>query len=276
MRTLTPDDPEYPRSLLRRASPPELLWVDGAPLSDARAVAIVGPREPSRVALEFAAELAERVAARGSVVVSGGAFGIDSAAHRGAIRSGKTWVVLPCAIEVACAGERKALLARVKAEGGSLVSTFPEGTLALRGHHHVRNTTIARMVTDMVVVQAARRSGSASVGAKGLAEGIRVFTFRGPCWDPLFAGTADLLSAGAVEPRSVDALVDALTAAGPRGLSDEEHGIVRHLRSTPIHVDELVEATSLPMGRVGSALLTLALDNVVVEGPPGYFRRNST
>lgn len=280
MRPITPDDPEYPRHLLERPNPPSVLWVDGGPLrssANVRAVAIVGPREPSTLALDFTASLAERIARRQTIVVSGGAYGIDSAAHRGACRAGTTWVVLPCGLDVeSVEQERKNLHALVRASGGTLMSAFPLGTKALRHNHHIRNTTIARLVTDMIVVQAAEASGSLSVGRKGLAEGIRVFTFRGPCFDPLFAGTAELLRLGAVEPASVDALVDAVTSAPPRALSDDETECVRALRNEAIHVDEVVLATSLPIGRVSSALLTLALDNVVVEGPAGYFRRNST
>lgn len=279
MRPITPDDPEYPRQLLERPSPPSVLWVDGPPLSHSRAVAIVGSRKPSPAAKRFAEWLGEIVARRGTIVVSGGAFGIDSAAHRGACRGGQSWVVLPCALDKALVKERDVdpeLYDRVKASGGALLSTFDPGTKAALPNHHIRNTTITRLVTDMVVVQAAKKSGSLSVGRKGLANGVRVFTFRGPCWDPLFGGTAELLQAGAVEPSSVRSLVKALTKPPPRPLRPDERSLVQQLRNEPIHVDELVLATSLPIGRVSSALLTLALDNVVVEGPAGYFRRNST
>lgn len=276
MRSLTPDDLEYPHKLLERPSPPSVLWVDGPTLGTSRAVAIVGPREPSVVAETFAEQLGERIAARGSIVVSGGARGIDSAAHRGACRAGATWVVLPCGLDEKSVGTRKDLRDLVVRSGGALITAFPPGTKALPANHHIRNTTIARLVTDMIVVQAAVSSGSSSVGNKGLAEGVRVFTFRGPCFDPLFAGTQELLRRGAVEPSSVEALVDAVTRPPPRPLSLDEGACVRALGNQPIHLDEVVLATSLPIGRVSSALLTLALDNVVVEGPAGCFRRNST
>lgn len=273
MRPLTPDDPEYPQPLLDRPSPPKVLWVDGPPLSRARAVAIVGSREPSLAAARFAEDLGERIASRGTTVVSGGAPGIDSAAHRGACKAGPTWVVLPCGLEKAGKVE---LHDRVKASGGALLSTFDPTLPPTLPKYHTRNTTITRLVTDMVVVQAAANSGSLSVGRKGLSLGVRVFTFRGPCWDPLFAGTAELLRTGAVEPASVESLIEALVQPPPRRLSHDEAAVVQSLRNDPIHLDDLSEATSLPIGRVSSALLTLALDNVVVEGPAGCFRRNST
>ncbi|CAN5397535.1 hypothetical protein BH09MYX1_BH09MYX1_27890 [soil metagenome] len=279
MRNVDLHSPEYPKALLALSKPPSL-WVDGGSLSTrARAVALVGPREASRLALDTTEHLAKRIAARGTIVVSGGAFGVDSAAHRGAARTGKTWVVLPCGLDQATVKEVVTdpdLYDRIRANGGALVSAFALGTKSSVPNHHARNSTIASLVTDMIVMQAAADGGSISVGRKGLAAGIRVFTFRGPCWDPLFKGTVELFGLGAVEPESLAKLVDAVAAPPRRGLTEDEKAIFQKLRQDAIHTDEVVERTGLPIGRVSSALLTLSLDDVVVEGPSGCYRRNST
>jgi DNA processing protein len=250
MRTIDIHDPEYPKQLLAMKTPPTL-WVDGGPLClDGGAVAIVGPREPSERGLVTARALGVEIARRGKVVISGGATGIDTAAHLGAATVGVTWVVLPCGLEEARSRPHAniELFERVKLSGGGLLSTFEPTMKSLRGNHHARNAIIAQLVHDLIVVQAEEGSGSVSVGRKGLTASKRVFTFRGPCYDPLFDGTRQLLRLGAVEPESVAALIDAVT----RG---------RDLRA-------LNEDEKLVLAQLGN--------DVVVEGPSGHFRRKST
>jgi DNA processing protein len=288
MRTVTPTDPEYPNKLRSTHAPPAALSVDGGMLAlDRHAVAIVGSREPSsRRALDFTYELAARVAARGTIVVSGGARGIDRAAHAGAASTGTTWVVLPCGIDAAFDEEPpnepfpSELATRIRAGGGGFLSTYEPATRASRPFFHARNTLIVQLVSAVVVVQAAAKSGSVSAGRKALTAGLRVFTFRGPCWDPHFDGCAKLLALGAIEPPSAAALEQALqpprAAPLPKRGGMVEKKLLTLLDGTARHVDELVDRSALPLGRVVSALLTLALDDVVVEGPSGHFRRKST
>lgn len=277
MRSLGPDDEDYPRSLLARGKRrvPPRLWVEGELHRDRRIVAIVGARRATDEALSFARTLAAGLAERGIIVVSGGAHGVDSAAHRGAADCGGiTWVILPISLAKANEDARyKTLFSHV----------LPRGALVTRVEHdnvppqnHARNELIVRLASAMVVVQAAEKSGSISAGQKGLAAKIPVYAFRGPCYDPRFAGGRILIENGAREPRSTEALIDTLSALPERAWTPDERAIKNCLKDEPLHVDQLVLLTALPAGRVASALLTLALDNVVVEGPSGCFRRNST
>ncbi len=287
MRTITPDDDEYPKKLLRLRKPPGTLWVDGGILTlDRDAIGIVGPREPTGGAVGYATKLAAGVAARGTLVISGGARGIDRAAHEGAARTGTTWVLLPCGLDVAFRPPKTSmatpfpadLAAAIKASGGGFVTSFAPDIEALPQNHHSRNALVVALVRALVVVQAGHKSGSSSTAAKALKAGLRVYTFRGPCWDPCYGGTRALLAHGAVEPSSEAELLEALKPPSEplRRASSAEKTLLRLLDGTARHVDELVDRTRLPIGRVTSALLTLALDDVVVEGPSGHFRRKST
>ena len=93
MRAIPIGDPDYPSRLLLLPRPPECIWVEGSLEPGTKHVAIVGMREATVDATDFARGLAREVAAAGAVVISGGALGIDKAAHEGALEAGRTWVL---------------------------------------------------------------------------------------------------------------------------------------------------------------------------------------
>ena len=100
MRAIPIGDPDYPSRLLALRTPPECIWVEGPLDVTTKRVAVVGTRAPSHAAKAFARDLARQVAAAGAIVVSGGALGIDTAAHEGALEAGRTWVLAPVGLEV--------------------------------------------------------------------------------------------------------------------------------------------------------------------------------
>ena len=284
MRAIPIGDPDYPSRLLALRTPPECIWVDGPLDVTTKRVAVVGTREPSQAAKAFARELARQIAAAGAIVVSGGALGIDTAAHEGALETGRTWVLAPVGLEVNFPQENAALFARIRQQGSTLVSCFEPATRAGLWRFHVRNAMIAALADVVVVVQAGFPSGSLSAASAARRLGRPIWTSVGPFWDPHFQGTNLLLDQGAHRLTSVDAFLKALglTPAGPviprqpRAFTLDEGVVFRALAEGPSHVDSVVDQTGLPAAAVTTALLTLALEDVVVEGPSGYFRRNST
>jgi len=172
-RVVVPGDEEWPSRLddLGDACPP-CLWVRGpgalGPLVE-RSVALVGSRASSAYGEHVAAELAAGLAERGVTVVSGGAFGIDAAAHRAALAvGGATVAVLACGVDRAYPVAHEALLARIAAEH-AVVAEQPPGAAPTRWRFLERNRLIAAASTAVVVVEAAWRSGALSTATRAAA-----------------------------------------------------------------------------------------------------------
>jgi DNA processing protein len=143
-----------------------LVYLRGAPLSDRPAVAIVGARAASATAMARAQRLASHLAGLGAQVVSGGALGVDGAAHRGALAGGgTTTVVLGGGVDVAYPPRHAGLFAEVVDRGGTLVALVPDGTQPLPSLFPQRNQLIAALADLVIVVEADDRSGSLSTAA---------------------------------------------------------------------------------------------------------------
>jgi len=165
IRLVCPGDPEWPSQLADLGdAQPYALWLRGRVdlrFSCLRSVAIVGSRAATAYGCYVAADLAASVAARGWAVVSGGAYGIDSAAHRGALGAtdGVTVAVLACGVDVPYPTAHAELLDAIAAQG-VIVSEWPPGRQVSRLRFLVRNRVIAALATGTLVVEAAERSGA--------------------------------------------------------------------------------------------------------------------
>lgn len=175
-RVLTPDHPGWPGARLfwprdvGPFAPPLLLYVRGAAdlaAATERSVAVVGARAATAYGTRVAQDMAYGLADRGWGVVSGGAYGIDAAAHRGALLSDRaaTVAVLACGVDIAYPRGNDRLLARI-CERGLLVSELPPGTRPTRGRFLIRNRVIAALSLGTVVVEAAARSGSLATAGR--------------------------------------------------------------------------------------------------------------
>jgi len=214
-RLIGPDDAEWPTAVVssfagavergvRGAGPPMALYVRGRPLAGLpdRAVTVVGSRASSPYGTRVAGELAYEVARAGLVVVSGAAFGIDTAAHRSALQvvrssagTGRavTVAVLACGIDRAYPEANRGLL-EVIARHGSVVSEYPPGTVPARHRFLVRNRLIAAFGAGTVVVEAGRRSGTLSTAAAAEQLGRSVMAVPGPVTSAMSVGCHLLLA----------------------------------------------------------------------------------
>ncbi len=217
VRVLVPGDPEFPSQVLDLSEPPLALWVRG-PL-DLRAAALrsaslVGARACTAYGERATATLAAGIAERGWSVVSGAAFGIDSAAHRAALGvDGQTIAVLACGIDVAYPRAHEALLCRI-GDDGAVVSELPPGSRPLKHRFLARNRIIAALSRGTVVVEAARRSGALATVHRAHEIGRLVMAVPGPITSMASAGPNALLhDAAARAVTSADEVVDLLTGA---------------------------------------------------------------
>jgi len=229
------------------------VYVRGPLAMDGPAIAIVGARAASRVAMDRAHAIAKHLAGRGVRVVSGGALGIDGAAHRGALAGGgPTTVVLGSGLDVAYPSRHAPLFAEVVERGGSLVGLWPDGMPPRRSTFVQRNPLIAALADAVIVVEADLRSGSLST-ARAARELRRVVA----AW-PGSRGCGRLLATGAAVVEGI-ADVDAILDGHPRRfeppvLDPIALRVQRAIEEGARGVDEIVNSTKLSVREVIRAL----------------------
>lgn len=198
-RVVVPADDEWPEGLDRLPRPPHCLWVHGGGRLDElceRSVAVVGARAATPYGEHVAIDLAAGLADRGVTVVSGAAFGIDAAAHRGALSvDGPTVAVLACGLDRAYPTAHRDLIAEVAREG-AVVSELPVGSAPFRGRFLSRNRLIATMTLGTVVVEAGLRSGSLNTARTASRHGRVVMAVPGPVTSMVSAGCHEAVRDG--------------------------------------------------------------------------------
>lgn len=192
IRLACPGDPEWPGQLTDLGdAQPYALWLRGNAdlrFSCLRSVAIVGSRAATAYGSYVASEFAASVAARGWAVVSGGAYGVDAAAHRGALGAeGVTVAVLACGVDVPYPAGHKDLLDAVAAQG-VVVSEWPPGRNATRLRFLIRNRVIAALAPGTLVVEAGRRSGAVNSARHARDLNRALMAVPGPVTSDLSAG----------------------------------------------------------------------------------------
>ena len=192
IRLVVPGDPEWPGQLADLGDDqPYALWLRGNAdlrFSCLRSVAIVGSRAATAYGSYVAAEFAASVAARGLAVVSGGAFGVDAAAHRGALGAdGVTVAVLACGVDMSYPTAHAELFDAIAAQG-VLASEWPPGRHVSRLRFLVRNRVIAALATGTLVVEASQRSGALNTARHARDLRRRLMAVPGPVTSDLSAG----------------------------------------------------------------------------------------
>ncbi len=284
-RPLFTIEPGYPPALAEIDAPPPLLYVKGDTSLLARPmVAIVGARNGSGAGQKLARSFAAAIGRAGYVIASGLARGIDAAAHEAALELG-TVAVLAGGIDNVYPPEHALLQSRI-GEAGCLVSENPPGFVPRAQDFPRRNRIISGVALGVVIVEAARRSGTLITARAAADQGRLVFAVPGHPLDPRAEGTNRLIKDGAIlvtEPGDViDALapmhrpqpampVEAAAAEPtppqpPRDGGDvpalaasERARLMAALGPAPVDIDELVRATGLPSRTVQIALIELAL-----------------
>lgn len=287
-RFVVPGDGEWPTQLSDLGDVAPLgLYLRGADLRLAavRSVAVVGARAASEYGLHVATELGADLAGRGWTVVSGGAYGIDGAAHRGAlVADGATVAVLACGVDVSYPRGHTALLQRI-ADSGVVVSELPPGCAPTRIRFLQRNRLIAALSRGTVVVEAAHRSGALSTAAHAVALDRFVMAVPGPVTSPMSAGSHRLLQ-GDPPARLVtgaDDVVEQVGAIGelappppaqPRIRDQLDPATARVLEAVPVRQPAgaagVARTAGLDPALVSGALQRLLLAGLVDRQPGGW------
>jgi len=296
-RIISLSDPEYPPRLKEIYDPPVILFIRGdvAMLSQP-GIAMVGTRHPTPYGLGMAERLATDLAARGLVIISGLARGIDTASHRGAIAAkGKTIAVLGTGIDIFYPKENTRLGEQILALGGAMISEFPIGTAPTPQNFPIRNRIISGMSAGVLVVEAAEYSGTRITSRCALEQNRDVYAVPGNVTNKNSWGPNTLIKQGAklvatwedvweelptdvqhalrsVQSESLEPLTASLFPDEVR--SPHEQKILKLLKpDQSTHIDELVEMLENEMSssEIFAALFELELNGKVRQLPGKNF-----
>lgn len=287
-RLLTLEDREYPERLRQIEDPPAVLYAAGRQLDFDRllCITVVGTRDAGPSGVRVAMDLSRQLARAGVVIVSGGALGVDTAAHRGALQAGgRTVAVLGGGLDIRYLPENIPLRNQIKNDG-ELISEYPPGSPALGRHFPVRNRILSGLSLGTFVVQAGERSGALITARLALEQGRDVFAVPGNLEDDCSRGSNRLLRDGAKPvleaadileeyrewistPRADEP--DAPKREPPANrepLSREAGALLNALRTKPLSIDELSVAAGLSPREALAAVTELELEGRI-EGLPG-------
>jgi DNA processing protein len=276
-RIVFQDESGFPPGLANLPDAPLYVYMKGDVRPEDRfAVAVVGTRTPTHYGTSMAESISSDLARMGITVVSGLARGVDTAAHKGALKAGgRTIGVMGSGIDVPYPPENKALMGNIAASG-CVISEFAPGTPPNRENFPRRNRIISGLSLGVLVVEAAKDSGSLITASIALEQGKEVFSVPGNITSVHSKGTNDLIKQGA---RMVTCAQDILEELAPvlRGfiarpkervipsLTEEEKSVVGALGPEPRHVDEISRELGLRAASVLGVLLTLELKGVVKQ-----------
>src|SRR5277367_4248349 len=286
-------DENYPALLREIYDPPLVLYVKGAlTAKDKNAVAMVGSRQTTHYGIETARKLAYQLAYVGVTVVSGGARGIDTAAHQGALAAkGRTICVLGTGINLVFPTENAELFQRIS-ENGAVITQFPFNRPADKQSFPIRNRIVAGMTLGTVVVEANLTSGSLISANFANEYGRQIFAVPGRIDSPRSKGCHELIKKGAKLCEGVEDILsefEYLFPASNRPPSPGETGVLPALELSENEqrvlavvktgdettIDEVIRASGLPSSAVSVALFSLEMKRLVKQLPGKLFIRNA-
>lgn len=261
-------------------NPPAALFAWGQPeVLHRPAVAIVGTRAATTYGKAVAQKFAESLAGSGLVIVSGGALGVDAAAHKGALAAeGSTIAVLASGIDRVYPSMHGPLFQRIR-ESGCLVSQFAAGTRTSRYRFLIRNHLVAALSLGVLVVEAPEKSGALVTAHAAVEMGRPVFVVPANVDNLNFRGSHALIRDGAALVDHPDQVLQALGMSASRqqapavALTEQQRQIVETLIGDPVSPEIIVSKTGLPPEVVLSELTMLELDGIVIQDLGRYAKR---
>ena len=293
----------YPSILYELPDPPLILYVWGDPkvLHNRNAFCMVGARHSTVYGMSAALGVSEQLARCGMVIVSGVAMGIDSAAHRGAVRGGgKTIGIMGCGLNVAYPSEN-ADVRRAIIENGALISEFPLDTPPLPSNFPIRNRLLSGFSLGVAVMEAGERSGALITAKYAAEQGRDVFALPGNISNPMSAGTNRLIQDGASLLLSADAILaeyimrypsyfaldeiieekkqedneekwkEETEALKEPGNNPQEKRLLQALRKEALHPNEISRLLEMPIQEVQSLITMLQIKGKIKEHPGNRF-----
>ena len=291
-RVITQADAEYPAMLREIYDPPVVLYIKGALTDrDKNSVAMVGSRQTTHYGIETARKLSYQLAYTGVTVVSGGARGIDTAAHQGAMSGkGRTIAVLGTAINVVFPPENAELFERIAANG-AVMTQFPFNRNGDRQSFAIRNRIVAGMTLGTVVVEANLTSGALITANFATEYGRQVFAVPGRIDSPRSKGCHDLIKKGAKLCEGVEDILSEFEYLFPATnrppsvsetgllpaieLSENEQKVYDVLGKEELSIDDVIRRCSLPASATSVALFSLEMKRLIRQLPGKMFLRVS-
>lgn len=281
VQLLTAYEDTYPALLKETYNPPAVLFYQGTLTALDKTIAIVGARKATAYGLNAAQTLAEELARQGVVIVSGGARGIDTKAHRGALRgNGRTLAIVGHGLDTMYPPENRALFTEILTAGGAILSEYTFGMPPRAANFPARNRIIAGLSQGVIVVEAALKSGSLISADFALEEGRDVFAVPGSIFSSQSRGTNALLRKGAIAlTQSEDVLNEygwhtQTKEAAPDTftLTLSEAAVLDAIPcDTTQTQDDLVCLTQLPPAQLSTILLRLQLYGLIEEIRRGQY-----
>ena len=289
---VTQEDERYPELLRQIYDPPIVLYVKGMlDGKDKNAVALVGSRQTTHYGIEVARKLAYQLAYIGVTVVSGGARGIDTAAHQGALSGkGRTICVLGTGINIVFPPENGELFERISANG-ALISQYPFNRKADKQSFAIRNRIVAGMTLGTVVVEAYLTSGALITANFATEYGRQIFAVPGRIDSPRSKGCHDLIKKGAKLCEGAEDILSEFEYLFPASnkppsvsetgvlpaleLSENEQKVFDALDGEPTPIDDVIRKSGLPSSAVSVALLSLEMKRIVRQIPGKLFLKNT-
>ncbi len=282
---ITLNDASYPSQLKEISDPPPILFVKGnVELLSLPQIAIVGSRNPSTSGLETARTFAKTLSQCGFVITSGLALGIDAAAHQGALAvKGYTIAVAGTGLDRVYPARHKDLATEI-VNTGAIISEFPPGTTAKANHFPRRNRIISGLCQGLLVVEAAKESGSLITARMALEQNREVFAIPGSIHNPLARGCNALIREGAKLVETTQDILEELhqynqeherevPVQSQSMLDLEQQTLLNLVMFSPTSIDNLVEHTGKSVEVISSMLLILELQGYLEATAGGCYTR---
>ena len=281
------NDEAYPPRLKEIYDPPPVLYVLGSILpEDERSVAVVGTRKATAYGREVVYRMASDLARNKVTVVSGLARGIDGLAHRAALEAGgRTIAVLGSGIDVIYPGEHVSL-ARQIVGSGAVISEHPLGTKPGAQNFPRRNRIMSGMTLSTLVTEAGEVSGALLTVRHALEQNREVFAVPGSVFSPASRGANQLIQGGAKLVMDYEDILEELnlSVVGQQmemkvlfPKDDIESHLLRYITYEPVHIDEVIRSSGVPIANASSALAMMEIKGLVRQvGGMNYVRLKET
>lgn len=299
------NDDQYPTSLKNIFDPPLGLYVRGRLEEKPLNISFVGSRRATPYGKTVTNMLVRPLAAKGAVIISGLAYGIDAEAHLACMHSGGiTWAVIGngCDEQTLYPRAHRQLARDIIKTGGAIISEYPPTTRPQQYFFPQRNRIIAGLSRAVVVVEASKKSGALITARLGLEQNKDVFSVPGPITSELSQGTNELIREGAIPVQSAEQIIESLELFSVIGNNNIKHVDIRPLQNAvietpncaepekkepqndnekillslsqnPLPIDEIVKISTLPSHTVAATLTILEIDGCVKDvGGKNYVR----
>jgi len=276
---LTIKDVKYPKLLKNIPDAPIILYKKGRLKIGTDTIAIVGSRRATFEGMNLAEKIAHTLSSIGITVVSGLARGIDSSAHKGALKEkGKTIGILGCGIDICYPSENMRLFEKM-GEEGAILTEYSLGEKPLAFHFPERNRIIAGLSKGILVIEASKRSGSLITARLALEYGREVMAIPGSIFNEDYKGANTLIKQGA---KLIDGIEDIITSCFPRlelkkeqsiDMDKDEDYIYSIIGFDKIHVDEVIEKSKMETKNVMAILTRLEMKEAIGSAPGGFYIR---